>query len=448
MSDSSFRLAGAVRVLPSLAVPAVAGVLLAGCADENVASLALRSAAPIPEKTRKLIADKDMTTNAPIMIRSFKKESELEIWKQTRSGEYALLKTYPICRWSGQLGPKVREGDRQAPEGFYSITPASLNPNSRLYLSFDMNYPNAYDRALGRSGAFLMVHGACSSAGCYSMSDEQMLEIYALLRESFAGGQSSVQMQALPFRMNAENLARYRLDPNASFWRNLKEGNDRFEVAKRPPRVGVCGKHYVFDAKTKDPMAKLDPAQPCPALDTSDPTDGLVAAKAAADDKAVAELVSAGTPAVRLVYRDGSQHQSFREALANRTMSESRLYAGTASEYRFVSRPEALVAEPQEVPVGLPTAPKGSTLAAAKPTAGPTAPTLAATTPIIAAATVTTAFPMPQPKPEMTTASIRTSATAGRPAAAPAAAPAPVEQPPAEKSMYEKMLSWTGLGRV
>lgn len=332
-----------------LSFVAAMAIGLAGCADDFSSMLAKRSAAPIPEKTRALMAEKDMTTNAPIVIRSFKKESELEIWKQTRSGDYALLKTYPICRWSGQLGPKTREGDRQAPEGFYTITPASLNPNSQLYLSFDMNYPNAYDRAYGRTGAYLMVHGACSSAGCYSMSDEQMMEIYALLRESFSGGQTTVQMQALPFRMTATNLARHRLDPNASFWRNLKEGADRFEVTKQPARVGVCGLRYVFDAKPKDPAARLDPQQPCPALETNESVDSLVAEKARADDAEVAALVAAGTPAVKLVYRDGSQHESFRQALESKTVPEDRLYGASAGDYRFISRPEALLAPPEEI---------------------------------------------------------------------------------------------------
>lgn len=347
---------------------------LTGCADDFSSMLAKRSAAPIPEKTRALMSEKDMTTNAPILIRSFKKESELEVWKQTRSGDYALLKTYPICRWSGQLGPKTHEGDRQAPEGFYTITPASLNPNSQLYLSFDMNYPNAYDRAYGRTGAFLMVHGACSSAGCYSMSDEQMMEIYALLRESFSGGQATVQMQALPFRMTADNLARHRLDPNVGFWHNLKEGTDRFDVTKQPARVAVCGMRYIFDAKPKDPMARLDPQQPCPVLEANEPTASLVAAKARANDAEVAALVTAGTPAIKLVYRDGSQHDSFRQALETKAVPEDRLYGASAGDYRFISRPEALLVPPEEIPLETPKTTGSMPPQAKKATVGVTRP--------------------------------------------------------------------------
>ena len=127
---------------------------------------------------------------------------------RTRAGRYALLKTYPICRWSGELGPKIKEGDRQAPEGFYTITPALMNPNSQFYLSFNMGYPERLStRRMDRTGAHLMVHGDCSSRGCYAMTDEQIGEIYALARESFFGGQRSFQVQAYPFRMTATNFA-------------------------------------------------------------------------------------------------------------------------------------------------------------------------------------------------------------------------------------------------
>ena len=143
------------------------------------------------------MAEKDMDLHSPILVRLFKQEAELEVWKQDRSGHFALLKTYPICRWSGDLGPKVREGDRQAPEGFYAISPAQMNPQSAYYLSFNTGYPNAFDKALGRTGSQLMVHGDCSSRGCYAMTDEQIAEIYSLGRESFFGGQKCVPVAGL-----------------------------------------------------------------------------------------------------------------------------------------------------------------------------------------------------------------------------------------------------------
>ena len=130
-----------------------------------------------------LLQQRNMPKRSPILIRIFKEESELEVWKQDTTGHFQLLKIYPICRWSGDLGPKVHEGDRQAPEGFYTITPALMNPNSNYYLAINTGFPNAYDRANDRHGAFLMIHGDCSSRGCYAMTDEQIAEIYSLARE-------------------------------------------------------------------------------------------------------------------------------------------------------------------------------------------------------------------------------------------------------------------------
>ncbi len=105
---------------------------------------------------------------------------------RTRSGRFQILKTYPICRWSGDLGPKLYEGDRQAPEGFYTVTPELMNPNSNFYLSINLGYPNKFDKANKRDGSFLMIHGDCWSSGCYAMTDEQISEIYSLARDSFS----------------------------------------------------------------------------------------------------------------------------------------------------------------------------------------------------------------------------------------------------------------------
>ena len=237
-----------VRALVT-SVALAAGVLLAGCNSDEI-SLANNAKAnqPVPPK---LVADmtaKDMDLQSPILVRLFKQEAELEVWKQDRSGRFALLKTYPICRWSGDLGPKVREGDRQAPEGFYSITPAQMNPQSAYYLSFNTGYPNAFDKALGRTGSQLMVHGDCSSRGCYAMTDEQIAEIYSLGRESFFGGQRAFQVQAYPFKMTPVNMAKHRNNPNMPFWKMIKEGYDHFEVTRQEPKVDFCEKKYVFDA--------------------------------------------------------------------------------------------------------------------------------------------------------------------------------------------------------
>ncbi|MGY2889051.1 murein L,D-transpeptidase YafK [Bradyrhizobium sp. USDA 4524] len=257
-----------VRALLTSAVLA-AGVMLAGC-DSDQISLAQNAKAnqPVPPKLVAAMTEKDMDMQSPILVRLFKQEAELEVWKQNRSGQFALLKTYPICRWSGDLGPKVREGDRQAPEGFYSINPSQMNPQSAYYLSFNTGYPNAFDKALGRTGSQLMVHGDCSSRGCYAMTDEQIAEIYSLGRESFFGGQKAFQLQAYPFRMTPVNMAKHRNNPNMPFWKMIKEGYDHFEVTKQEPRVDFCEKKYVFDAvkapgATRDPV--FDASARCPA---------------------------------------------------------------------------------------------------------------------------------------------------------------------------------------
>ena len=242
----------------------VAG-LLAGCQKATFEDLGPNRAelAQVSDKLVKTMKAKGMTKSSPIMVRIFKEESTLEIWKRKDNGRYDLLTSYEICKWSGKLGPKYIEGDRQAPEGFYTVRPAQMNPNSSYYLSFNLGFPNAYDRAHGRTGQHLMVHGACSSAGCYSMTDEQVAEIYALGRDSFRGGQTDFQVQAFPFRMTAANMARYRNDPNYEFWKMLKEGYDHFEITKVPPKVGVCDRRYVFN-HTSDPNATISPTASCP----------------------------------------------------------------------------------------------------------------------------------------------------------------------------------------
>src|SRR6202035_3292191 len=244
-----------------------------------------------------LLAQKSMPKESPVLVRIFKEEAEMEVWKQDTSGQYALLKTYPICRWSGALGPKVREGDRQAPEGFYPITPGQMNPNSNYYLSFNIGFPNAYDRANERTGAFLMVHGDCSSAGCYAMTDEQMGEIYALGRESFLGGQKSFQVQAYPFRMTALNRAKHRNNPAMPFWRMIKEGSDHFEVTGQEPKVDVCEKRYVFGAEQPPGSTKplnFNPVGACPAYHIPDEVADALRDKQREDETKTAELITRG----------------------------------------------------------------------------------------------------------------------------------------------------------
>jgi murein L,D-transpeptidase YafK len=327
---------------------ALSGSFLAGCEDSSLSPVTSRSLTPVSPKTVAEMEAIGSSKNAPILIRTYKKEAEFEIWKMKADGRYAYLKSYPMCRWSGQLGPKVREGDRQVPEGFYSISPAHMNPNSAYYLSFDVGYPNAYDRALGHTGGSIMVHGICSSAGCFSMTDAQIAEIYAIARESFAGGQRAIQMQSYPFHMTAENLTKYRLDQNIDFWKQLKEGSDNFEVTKQDVSVGVCNKHYVFNAVPAD-GSHFDATAACPPIKHNEEAQAEVTAKQKRDEAKIAELAAQGVRPIHTVYVDGGMHPDF------------------ASLSSYASRPEALAKGPVDIALNEGKTKKARVAATGKP---------------------------------------------------------------------------------
>lgn len=216
-----------------------------------------------------LLGKKGMKAEAPIFIRIFKEESELEIWKLRDDGHFYHFKTYPICTWSGELGPKLAQGDKQAPEGFYTIKKSQMNPNSSFHLAFNLGYPNAYDRSHSRTGEFLMVHGKCKSAGCYAMTDALIEEIYALAREAFDAGHPSFEVHAYPFRMTDANMARHKDSKWADFWKTMKEGYDYFELTRQTPNVLVCGRRYLVNARPLQTvsMRNLDPAASCPPVE-------------------------------------------------------------------------------------------------------------------------------------------------------------------------------------
>ena len=234
---------------------------LGGCSSVAYAPKTVVKTGTVRASTLKQMETLDMDRAAPILIRIYKEESTLEVWKQDRSGNFALLNAYPICKFSGNLGPKLMQGDHQAPEGFYDIAPDQMNPNSSEYLAFNTGFPNAFDRSLGRTGSFLMVHGGCRSVGCYAMTDYAMEEIYGLVDEAFKGGQEKVQLQAFPFRMTAQNLASHAGDPNIPFWEMLKAGSDAFLATERPLRVAVCDRRYVFNPAV---AGEFNPGAPCP----------------------------------------------------------------------------------------------------------------------------------------------------------------------------------------
>ena len=253
-----------IRRRAFLALPAVT-LLVSAC---STFSGIPRDKLPLTSSALKHLSEIGASTASPMLVRIFKESSELEVWRQSTSGNYQLFRTYRICKWSGTLGPKFAEGDGQAPEGFYPVTPGMMNPNSMLYLSFNTGFPNKYDRAFGRTGSNLMVHGDCRSVGCYAMTDEQIREIYGLARDAFAAGNPSFALEMYPFRMTKENLQKHADSPFLGFWQNLKEGYDLFEMQRRPASWDVCEGRYVFNVVVPSGQT-LEPLAACPAPATT-----------------------------------------------------------------------------------------------------------------------------------------------------------------------------------
>lgn len=258
-----------MRRLPSsrLVIANVAlGVLMAVVSSASPSAAV--SADPVPQSPRSLAAmdrvtpplrvvlrEAGVTWGAPVFLRLFKRESVLEVWLETTAGgPYALVRSYPVCAWSGALGPKTREGDGQAPEGVYRVPPSAMNPYSRFHLSFNLGMPNAHDRARGWTGSFLMVHGDCVSVGCYAMAkrllpigadrNDPIAEIWTLMSAAFEAGQAAVPVHAFPFRMTRQALAAQAGHPWAAFWATLAPVYDRFEQTRRPPAVTGHGGRY------------------------------------------------------------------------------------------------------------------------------------------------------------------------------------------------------------
>ncbi len=365
---------GLGSVLRLLALLSAALLVLAGC---NYSGLP-KQERPVPAFLSAKMRQLGMKDTAPVFIRIFKEDSQMEIWKQRDDGRYGLLKTYSICKWSGALGPKKVEGDRQAPEGFYTVTPAQMNPDSNYYLSFNIGYPNAYDRSLGRTGSNLMVHGACSSSGCYSMTDADAGEIFSLARDAFRGGQRAFEIQAFPFRLTAENLAKHRDDPNMDFWRMLKVGYDSFELTHVPPKVDVCDRHYVFNADAGG--ASFDPSAACPAFTVPQELADALQRKEAADDAKFAQGVAT------IEQKQMDEAARAREA-AERAANPSLLQRVLGVQPQAVAPAPATPVTPPKAEVAAVPA-KMATVPAPKP-----APALAAATPVPA----TPQKPVPAP---------------------------------------------------
>jgi murein L,D-transpeptidase YafK len=284
------------------------------CFGEDSNPLPAKATKELPPGLLALLRQKKMPKHSPIVVRIFKEEAELEVWKQDSSGHFQLLKTFPICRWSGDLGPKLHQGDRQAPEGFYTVTPELMNPNSNYYLAINTGFPNSFDKANNRNGSLLMIHGDCSSMGCYAMTDEQISEIYALARDALLG-RPSFQVQAYPFRMTPANLARHRTHPQLAFWKMLKIGNDHFEATHLEPKVDVCDRRYVFDAQalpnSPNPLV-FNPTGKCPAFVVNPKIARRALEKQRADEVEYAQLLEDDVPAVPIYTGlDGGMNEVF-----------------------------------------------------------------------------------------------------------------------------------------
>lgn len=176
----------------------------------------------------------ELNFGKPVFIRIIKEERLLELWLQEQHGNWNIFKTYPVAAMSGEPGPKTAEGDEQAPEGFYRVVPGNMNPRSKFHLSFNIGYPNKYDRSLGRTGSFILIHGGDESIGCFAMTDPVIEEIYTLVNEAFKAGAISVPVQVYPFRMTPERMQQESEHEHLAFWQHLQPGWEYTETLKAP----------------------------------------------------------------------------------------------------------------------------------------------------------------------------------------------------------------------
>ncbi len=223
---------------------------------------------PDYQKLDQRLQQSNLKLGAPIFIRIFKREFKLELWMK-RNNKFHLFTTYPICRYSGRLGPKLKQGDRQAPEGVYTVSKGQLNPASRWHRSFNLGFPNRFDKSHGRTGTYLMVHGGCSSAGCYAMTNEGITELWKLVTSALDNGQKRFQVQVFPFRMTRKALSQRKNHQWSSFWQQLKPAYDIFETTKIPPRVKVCRRRYVFEPALKNTTGNSRIVNSCKGVNSS-----------------------------------------------------------------------------------------------------------------------------------------------------------------------------------
>jgi murein L,D-transpeptidase YafK len=196
-----------------------------------------------------------------IYIRSFKYDSQLEVWvKNEIAAPFQLFKTYKVCALAGTLGPKRMEGDYQVPEGFYYIS--DFNPNSSYYLSLGINYPNLSDKILSdslRPGSGIYIHGSCVTVGCIPITDQQIDELYILAAYAKDQGQDFIPVHIFPVRFNKEKSVKYLeslTKDDASlkkFADRLEDAFDYFEKYKQLPvvMIGTNGEYIINDVPPK-----------------------------------------------------------------------------------------------------------------------------------------------------------------------------------------------------
>lgn len=199
---------------------------------------------------------------SPIFIRAFKAESELELWIM-KDGRYTLFANYPVCQWSGTIGPKVRETDKQTPEGFYTVNRRLLHRSARHPKALNLGFPNAFDKSFARTGSYLLIHGGCSSVGCFAMTDTIIEEIWRVAEAALKEGQEQIPVHVFPFRMSDSNMERHKNSEWKDFWANLKEGYDAFERTNYPPKVSVCERRYSFQDIAPPEVGDAGPLAVC-----------------------------------------------------------------------------------------------------------------------------------------------------------------------------------------
>ena len=203
--------------------------------------------ARVEPRLKETLAKRGLKLGSPVFIRIFKQPAQLEFWIK-KDTTFRLFRVYDICKFSGHLGPKLKEGDGQAPEGIYTVAARQMNPNSNYHLSFNLGFPNAYDRQHRRTGSALMVHGACASIGCYAMGDDAMEEIWTLCVRALEAGQSSFSVHCFPFRLTPENLKQHTAAQWLPFWLELQPIYQHFEQKRLPPLIRTRnGKYEIVD---------------------------------------------------------------------------------------------------------------------------------------------------------------------------------------------------------